>query len=228
MKLFYYPLSTYCQKVLLAFYEKDLSFSPEIIDMMNEQSRAHYEGTYAIGRVPLLQLQHSDKGELEDNHIIPESSIIIEYLDQQYPDTVQLIPESPDKARAVRFMDRMADLYLNDPISGLIRKKMFAGAEKEMPEKKAFKYIDASFEYLDKHLEERHFICGEDFTMADCAVIPALFYARYVYPFAEHENIRAYWLRVSERDSVKKMLNEIQEQWQPIADEAFADVNIVD
>ena len=228
MKLYYYPHSTYCQKVLLAFHEKGLSFSPEIVDMMNEQARAHYEATYPIGRVPLLQLQSNDKDKPEDGYMIPESSIIIEYLDQHHPDTPRLIPSDPEEARIVRFMDRMADLYLNEPIAGLIRKKLFAGVEKEMPQKKAFKYIEASFDYLDEHLSERQFICGKSFTMADCAVIPSLFYARYVYPFAEHENIRGYWLRVSEKPCFKQLMAQVEPQWQPIAADLFADVSIVD
>ena len=29
MKLYYYPLSTYCQKVLIALYEKSVDFTPD-------------------------------------------------------------------------------------------------------------------------------------------------------------------------------------------------------
>ena len=77
MKLYYFPLSTYSQKVLLAFYEKGLNFDSLVVDMMNEQARAQFESTYPIGRVPLLELQNSDKVKPEHGHLIPESSIII-------------------------------------------------------------------------------------------------------------------------------------------------------
>lgn len=228
MKLYYYPLSTYSQKVQLAFYEKGLTFNREVIDLMDENAVAAFEIIYPIGRVPVLQLESTDDAPHESTHIIPESSIIIEYLDNQFPDSPLLIPQDNDAARAVRFMDRMCDFYLNDPITGLVRNKIFGSVEKVIPNKRSFKYIDANYDYLDQHLENNAFLCGNNFSMADCAYIPCLYYARYVYPFAEHENIRAYWLRALERPSVKKLLEEVDRLWLPMAADLFPDINIVD
>ena len=39
MKLYYYPLSTYCQKVLIALYEKSVGFTPELVSLMNDTER---------------------------------------------------------------------------------------------------------------------------------------------------------------------------------------------
>ena len=40
--------------------------------------------------------------------------------------------------------------------------------------------------------------------MSDCAAAPGLFYAELLAPFADYENISAYWERLKERPSVQK------------------------
>ena len=73
MKLYYFPLSTYSQKVLTALYEKGAEFESEQVRLFDEAERERYREIYPLGRIPLLVL--------DDGHLIPESSIIVEYLD---------------------------------------------------------------------------------------------------------------------------------------------------
>ncbi len=40
LKLYFHPLSSFCQKVLVALYENDMPFEPHIIDLGDEASRA--------------------------------------------------------------------------------------------------------------------------------------------------------------------------------------------
>ena len=55
MKLYYHPLSGYSQKVIVAFYEKGLSFDGEIVELMNPEAKAAYmKDVYPIGKVPLM------------------------------------------------------------------------------------------------------------------------------------------------------------------------------
>ena len=52
---------------------------------------------------------------------------------------------------------------------------------------------------------------GNDFTLADCAAAPALFYANTVVPFAEaHKNLPAYLDRLMARPSFARVLEEAQ------------------
>ena len=69
MKLYYFPLSTYLQKALMAFYEKDVSFSPQLVDLRDETKREEYRKIYPLGKIPLLIR--------DDGWTIPESTIII-------------------------------------------------------------------------------------------------------------------------------------------------------
>ena len=74
MKFYYHPISSYCQKVLVAMYEKGIEFEPHVIALMDPEERAKYREVYPMGKVPLLIV--------DDDHLIPESSTIIEYLHQ--------------------------------------------------------------------------------------------------------------------------------------------------
>src|SRR5688572_18129698 len=100
MKLYYYPLSRYSQKVLLALYEKQVAFTPIVLYPGNPDERAELRKLTPLGKVPLLVL--------DDGWKIPESTIIIEYLDA-HAKGARLIPEDRDLARQTRFHDRIAD-----------------------------------------------------------------------------------------------------------------------
>ena len=112
MQLYYFPPSTYSQKALIALEEKNVSFEREIVNLFDDKVRSEYREFYPLGKIPLLKR--------DDGWIIPESSIIVEFLETKYPDAQQLIPSDPVLARQTRFMDRMNDLYLNDPVATLL------------------------------------------------------------------------------------------------------------
>ena len=110
MKLYYNPISTYSQKVLLAFYEKGIEFEPSIVSLMDPEAGAAYREVYPLGKIPCLVV--------DDDHIIPESSIIIEYIDGMAEP--RLIDGDSEQTRKIRFKDRMIDLYLNDNVVTLL------------------------------------------------------------------------------------------------------------
>lgn len=200
MKLYYVPVSTYCQKVLMAFQEKGVDFEPELVNFSDEAVLAEYRKFYPLGKVPVLVP--------EEDWMIPESSIIIEYLDTHFDSGTRLIPEDPDLARQARFKDRMLDLYLNDSISNLF----FQGRKPEQERDPALiercRYrARVSYEFMEKNFESREWAIGE-FSMADCAAAPPLFYAQTVFPFEDYSNVTAYYQRLGARASWRKVLEE--------------------
>src|SRR6478752_208925 len=103
MKLYYNPMSSYSQKAMIAFNEKGIEYEPELVDLMSPEAREAYEKIHPLGKVPLFKPS--------DDWSVPESTTIIEYLDDKFPDTPRMIPAGGgDAARQVRLMDRMADL----------------------------------------------------------------------------------------------------------------------
>ncbi len=200
MELYYFPLSTYSQKVLLAIYEKDIAFIPRQVNLMNPDERARYRALYPIGKVPMLKPT--------PEHVIPESSIIIEYLDQHYP-RPQLIPHDPEKARKTRFLDRVCDLYVNNPVGALLFASWKPEAERDQEEMaNNRRLLDINYGYLEKVLEEGPWLMGQQFTMADCALIPPLLYAQKLHPFDHYPNLRAYYKEAKARESYQRVLDE--------------------
>ncbi len=201
MKLYYFPISTYSQKALIGFYEKEVTFERELVRVLDPDVRSLYEEVYPIGKIPLLVA--------EGDHMIPEASIIIEYLDQNYSAGPQLIPTDPTASRKVRFMDRMNDFYLNDPVVNLLFQGMKPEAEQNQELiAKSRKYLACSFAYMNDTLADNKWFFGDSFTLADCAAIPPLFYAQKVFPFTDFPNIRRYYEDAKQRASYQKVLNE--------------------
>jgi glutathione S-transferase len=200
MKLYYMSFSTYSQKVLIALYEKGLDFEREKVALFDPDVKAAYQKIYPIGKIPLLRTE---------GLMIPESTIIIEYLEDKYPQGTKLIPDQSDKAGKVRLMDRMSDLYLNNPVVALLFESMKPGSERNNEEiEKAEQQLINAYHYLDYRFDGQRWACGDDFTMADCACIPPLFYAQQVFPFEQYKNLVAYYERALQRESYQRVLEE--------------------
>lgn len=202
MKLYFHPISSYSQKALIAMHEKDVKFTPEIVSLMDPAARAEFKKVNPNGKVPILVL--------DDGWKIPESTIIVEYLEGHYPQGTRLIPADKDLARRARFMDRVADLYLNDPMQTILFDGMKPDADKEPKRVAAAKArIDTNYPLLDQQLSKTtKWALGPEFTLADCALAPCLFYLRRIQPFSAFKHIDSYWNRLSERPSVKRVIGE--------------------
>ena len=200
MKLHYHPLSTYSQKALIAFYELEIEFEPQIVNLFDPEERAQYRNLYPIGKIPLLVL--------DDGHPIPESSIIVEYLNG-ISEGIQLIPDDSTEARKTRFLDRMYDLYLNNNVGTLFFEMRKPEADRSQNViDSANDKIAAMYNNMENNLADKQWNRGDMFTMADCAAGPPLFYAQQVAPFDDKPNIKAFWERFSERPSYQRILAE--------------------
>ena len=105
LKLYAHPLSSYCQKALMAFYENDIAFEFVMLDGC-EPAASEFAALWPLKRFPLL---------VEGERIVPEASIIIEYLGVHHPGPVKLIPDDADAAIEVRMLDRFFDNYVMTP-----------------------------------------------------------------------------------------------------------------
>ena len=203
MKLYYNPLSTYSQKVLIAFYEKGLTFEPFVIDLKNATARQSYAKVYPLGKIPLLIT--------EQNRPVPESSIIIEYLDMNYMTGATLLPRDSEMSRQARLKDRMYDLYLNNPIVELLFESLKPKNQQDPCRIiKAREILDIMYEQLNESLCDHSWANGEEFSIADCAAAPALFYGQRVHPFTKYPAIKAYFSRLLGRTSLQKVLGEAE------------------
>jgi glutathione S-transferase len=205
LKLYFHPLSSFCQKVLVAFYENDTPFEPHIVDLANEASRSDFKRVWPIGKFPVLRDDAKDR-------TVPESSIIIEYLAQHYPGRTQLVPTDADLARQTRMRDRFFDLYVNVPMQKIVTDKLRpAGKTDSFGVEQARLLLQTACGMIDKDMATKTWALGEAFSMADCAAAPALYYANLVAPFGDsHKNVARYFERLMERPSFTRAVKEAE------------------
>jgi glutathione S-transferase len=203
--LHYHPLSSFCQKALIALYENATPFEKVLVNLMDPASRAAYERLWPVAKMPLLR----DEAR---NTSVPEATIVIEYLDQYYPGPVPLIPTDRDAARETRLRDRFYDLYVNEPVGKIVTDKLRpAGKNDEVGVERARALLDVAYSIIEKEMAERSWATGETFTLADCAAAPALFYASRVQPFgAARPKTSAYLERLMARPSYARALQEAE------------------
>ena len=204
MELYYIPVSTYSQKALIAFHEKGVEFESKHVDLMSPEGIAAYREIYPIGKVPLFKP--------EPDYMVPESSIIIEYLEDHFPGQgTQLIPSDRHEARRTRFMDRMNDLYLMNNTGLLFWQNMKPEAARDQERiEEAKRQLGTCLGYLEKNLADKTWMMGDNFTMADCSALPALWLARISHPYDDFTNVKAYFERGSQRPAVKRVFDDAQ------------------
>src|SRR5580700_8525249 len=124
LTLHFHPLASYCHKVLIALYENDTPFKPHMVDLSNGSERAALLKLWPIGKFPVL----SDDALKQT---VPESTIIIEYLDRHYPGKSQFIPADAERAQAVRLSDRFYDLYVHEPMQKIVGDRLRPADKKD-------------------------------------------------------------------------------------------------
>src|ERR1700680_2575293 len=113
LRLYFHPLSSYCQTVLVALYENGTPSEPRIVNLADETSRAAFLKVAPLGKFPVLRDDARDR-------TIPESSIIIEYLAQSYPGSGRLVPEAPGLALQPRLLARFFNLHVSEPMGKIV------------------------------------------------------------------------------------------------------------
>lgn len=203
LTLYFHPLSSFCQKVLIALYENETPFTPHLVDLGNDASRAVLLKLWPIGKFPVLR----DEAR---NQTIPESNIIIEYLAQHYPGRVPLIPRDANGALRTRLDDRFYDLYVNMTMQAIVGDRLRPAGQKDpYGVAQAKTRLQTVYGMIEQDMAAKTWACGEAFTMADCAAAPALFYANEVQAFADtHPNVAAYFARLMARPSFARAVAE--------------------
>jgi glutathione S-transferase len=203
LTLYFHPLASFCQKVLIALYENDTPFEPHFVDLGDETSSAEFKKLWPLGKMPVLRDEVGDR-------TIPESSIIIEYLAQHYPGRTRLVPEEPDLARQTRLRDRFYDLYVQEPMQKVVTDRLRpAEAHDPFGVQQAKTLLQTAYGMIDQEMATRTWAMGDEFGMADCAAAPALFYANLVQPFGDaHGNVARYVERLMQRPSFARVVEE--------------------
>ena len=214
LTLYFHPLSSFCWKTLIALYESDIAFEPKLVNLGDPAERTAFQAVWPLAKFPVLR----DEAR---GHTVPESTLVIEYLAQHYPAAAGLVPAEPDVARQVRLLDRLIDNYIHLPFQQIVLERM-RPEDKHDPfgAEQARGNIRQGYDLVAPMIAGP-WAMGESLTLADCAALPALFYADYAVSLAGWPELAAYLDRLKARPSVARVLAEAQPffQYFPLAND---------
>lgn len=203
LTLYLHPLASFCHKVLIAFYERGIAFEGVTVDFHDPGSAAALFEKWPVGKIPVL---HDNARDC----VVPETSVIIEYVEEHFPGSLPMLPAEPQARLDARLWDRFFDFYVSIPMQKIVTNRL-------RPERgndpvgvaDAHNSLDAAYAMLEGQLAGKRWVTGDPFTLADCSAAPALFYASIVHPFgADQVNLAAYFERLLERPSVRRTIVE--------------------
>lgn len=200
IRYFGHPFSSYTWKGEIALIEKGLDYEFRMLDPEHPDNGAELARQWPVGQFPML---------IDGDVVLVESSIIIEYLDHQHPQAPRLIPEDFDAALEVRKFDRIFDLHVMAKMQAIVAEHLpfIAAAPDPVRIGRARTALSTIYRWLDEQLPEGGWACGGDFTLADCAGAPALFYADWAHPIPDElTRLKAYRARALARPSVSRVV----------------------
>jgi glutathione S-transferase len=145
----------YVARVRILLAEKGLEYETVEIDLSDRP--AWYYEKNPTGRVPTI--------EEDDGPPLPESAVIMEFLEERYPEP-PLLPADPADRAAVRLLI-FRDGELTSPYYALRREE--DGAREQ---------FDAALGRFDSLLAERPYLSGAEYGLADIALVPWFLRAR--------------------------------------------------
>jgi glutathione S-transferase len=201
MKLYAHPFSSYCQKVLIALYENDTPFEYRLLAPENPQVTAEHAALWPLKRMPVLA---------DGDRTVVEASIIVEYLDLHRPGRTRFVPADARAALDVRMMDRFFDNYVMTPMQRIVFDAIRPPEQRHAPTvTEARELLETSYRWLNDTMKGRSWATGDEFSLADCAAAPALFYSDWVHPIDPTlVDARAYRRRLLARPSFARAVDE--------------------
>lgn len=187
--------------MLVALYENGTPFELRTIGPDTPQHTAEWLRRWPMQRFPLL---------LDGERQLVEATIAIEYLGLAHPGPVRLVPADPMAALDVRFLDRFFDLHVMSSVQIAVDGALGRFAlKRDEARALAAERLERAYAWLEGQLAGRTWAAGADFTLADCAAAPSLFYGDWTHPIADtYPSVRAYRARLLARPSFARAVDE--------------------
>jgi glutathione S-transferase len=166
LKLYDYPDCPFCQKVRVVLAEKDLEYEKIFVDLRKqEQKLPDFLRLNPYGKVPVL---------VDEDEVVYDSTIINEYLDDEYP-LPRLMPEDSQGRARVRMLEDYCDNSFIPPTTMLLAQLRKTDAERD-PQRveQAREELRRALYYLRDRLAGQEFLVGKEFTLADASYAPRI------------------------------------------------------
>ena len=203
MKLYSGDLSPYSARVRMQIYAKGIT-DIEIVRPATFGT-PQFRQDYPIGRIPVLDI---------DGDAMPESDVIAEYLEEIYPEP-SMLGATPRETAHIRTIARLADIYVMNNMFMLSPQARASTRNQGVVDLLGGQVI-RNIKALDRMIDDGGFACSGRLTMADCALVPALFLVENVLPSVGLENpvpaaarVAAYWAAIQQQEPAAKVLAEL-------------------
>lgn len=198
IKLYHYPDCPYSQKVRVVMAEKELEYEPVLVDLRkNEQRAPDFLKLNPYGKVPVL---------IDEDIVIYDSTIINEYLEEEYP-TPALMPEDSAGRSRVRLLEDFCDNSFIPPTLIILAELARPQAERDGDKIRRFQgELARVLAHLDAQLDGKEFLATA-FSLADCAFAPRLMILPQLGVEVDQrlQNVIAWVARLRDRASVRSL-----------------------
>ena len=167
IKLYDFLPCPFGQKVRIALAEKGLSYDLVQVDISKGENRhPDFFRLNPFGRVPVL---------VDEDTTVYDSTIINEYLDDEYPEPPILPPVGSSALRArARRLEDFADTQFTPVVGQLMAELGKADAERSAERLQSLNQrVERALDYLNQELASQQFL-ATDFSVAEIAFIPRL------------------------------------------------------
>jgi glutathione S-transferase len=207
LKLYSLALSPWARKARIALYEKGIPFEKITIASKPDgtlDKPAEFLAANPRGKVPTL---------IDDGTIVYESTLVLEYLEDAYPEPPLYPRDIRARARCRQLVDA-GDQDLGGQM-GVLTQELFMKQNEAERDQAAIagakEALAKVYDRLEEELGKGPWFCGEQFTAADIAIavpVSALIFF-HAGPGDDHKRLREWFDRVSARESVVKDSQEV-------------------
>ena len=203
MKLYSGDLSPYSARVRMQIYAKGIT--DIVLEQPADFGLPSFRKRVPIGRIPVLDI---------DGDLMPESEVIAEYLEQIYPEP-SLLGATPRETAHIRTIARIGDVYLMNNMFMLSPQSRASERDQGVVDLLGGQVV-RNIKALDKMIGTDGYACSGRLTLADCALVPALFLVENVLPGTGVENpipkaanVAAWWAAIQQNEHAAKTLAEL-------------------
>jgi glutathione S-transferase len=201
IKLYDFLSCPYGQKVRIVLAEKALTYDLVNVDLTQHENRKpDFQRLNPLGRVPVL---------VDDETVVYDSTIINEYLDDEYPEPPLLPPIGSSAMRSrARLFEDFADTTFTPPVGQLIAEVSKPEGDRDQSRVQRFhQIIERTLDYLNHELQGNDFVAGE-FSVADIAFAPRMLVLNEIgidVAANNRGNLDAWLKRMMERPSIRNL-----------------------
>jgi glutathione S-transferase len=203
MKLYSGDLSPYSARVRMQIYAKGISGI--VLERPPGFPASGFDKVNPLGRIPALDV---------DGDVIPESDVIAEYLEELYPEP-SLLGATPRESALIRTVARIGDIYLMNNIFMCLPQARRSSRNEGVRDLLTGQVV-RGLKALEHYIGEDGFAVGGRLTLADCALVPALFLVENVFetfdvrnPLPDCPKSSAYWASIQTDEHAARTLVEL-------------------